>query len=146
MKIAIITIIGFFLLFVVSDKKEIRFTVHQTGKIFPSDLSWLFIFTLYMILGIYDQLPFLPYICYCFIFYKIHDLIWTIVGRPGMREERSPGEVLGQLIHFAIIFFPYGITILNVFLNTLFNYYFLFFPFIYALYIYKTRNGWIMKI
>ena len=135
----------FSFLIIRSIKVEIKFTNHQTGKIYPQHLYNLFIGTALLIWAVHEKFFLIPYVAYCITFFTIHELVWTIVGRGGLREQSGRGEVMGQLIHYAFMFIIYGLTIDYILFNKLLNYFFVVFPFIYALYIFITKNGHLTK-
>jgi hypothetical protein len=100
------------------------------------------------------------FFCMCFLaqsiihyleFLYIHETVWTIVGRAGYRNEMGRGEAmgiavgfLGKLFFATIIFlFIENNYIKYLILQVLFSVYFLLHPLIYAVYIYKTKKGWL---
>ena len=121
--------------------KNIILTSHQTGQIEFLALYNLLFAVLLQIYSVYNNVFLFSYIFYCFIFFSVYELIWTVVGRPGLREQMGRGEVMGQLIHFGLIFLPYSFTAGNEFASQIFHYFFFIFPFCYAIYIFATKNG-----
>ena len=140
-----IIILGFSFLIVRAIKIEIEFTSHQTGKIYPLHLYNVIVGTVLLVWTIHEKFFLIPFIAYCLTFFQIHDLIWTIVGRRGLREQSGRGEIMGQLIHYAFMFTIYGLTIDIVLFHKLLNYFFVVFPHTYALYIFITKNGHLSK-
>ena len=145
MDIATFIIFCFSYLIVRGIKVEINFTNHQTGKIYPQDLYNVIVGTVLLVWTVHEKFFLIPFIAYCITFSQIHDLIWTIVGRRGLREQSGRGEIMGQLIHYAFMFIIYGLTIDIVSFHKLLNYFFVVFPHTYALYIFITKNGHLSK-
>ena len=121
--------------------KNIILSSHQTGQIKVIALYNLLFANIVQIFSVYNNLFLISYFLYFFIFFSVYELIWTIVGRPGLREQMGRGEVMGQLIHFGLIFLPYSFTAGNEFASQIFHYFFFIFPFCYAIYIFATKNG-----
>ena len=125
--------------------KNIILTSHQTGQIEFLALYNLLFAVLLQIYSVYNNVFLFSYIFYCFIFFSVYELIWTVVGRPGLREQMGRGEVMGQLIHFGLIFLPYSFTAGNEFASQLFHYFFssshFVMPFIFLLQKMDTFTG-----
>jgi hypothetical protein len=129
------------------EKNSLRLTEHQTGEIKYINIFHYLMFLNLSIIAFKHGVFIFQFFCYCFFSYLSYYLIWTIVGRPGMREEMGRGDVFGQIIHFVALFFIMSFVIVldSPIINIIFSYYLLIFPILYPIYIFITKNGWMMK-
>ena len=154
--------------------KKFEITSHQTGEVNALNLFYIlffscisffiFIFQIYSYNSLYYQqfhtlwhyilfslFIFIQITVHFFVFSISHELIWTIVGRTGMREQGGRGEAmglgLGYFTRLIIVFFLLFFLPSNFFkyfiLQILLSFYCFFHPLLYSMYIYQTKNGWI---